>query len=70
MPTDYDVIQCMYRYGGGFVRTLAQLFEKGDPENQRRIKAAWPEYWQQYAEMVPHMKAHDEAQRRLDAAGR
>lgn len=69
MPTDFEVVQCMHRYGGSFVRHLAELCEKADPVNFAKIKACWPDYWQQYAEMVPRMKAHDVARQRLDNAG-
>lgn len=68
-PTDYEIVRCMHRFGGSFVRHLAELCEKADPVNFAKIKATWPDYWQRYAEMVPHMKARDEAQQRLEKAG-
>jgi hypothetical protein len=47
---DLVVIEEMERTGGGFVRALAVAASKADPENLRRIKAAWPEYWNEYRE--------------------
>lgn len=52
MPTDYAVIRTMEMFGGGFVQTLAQLCHRADPDNLARIKAAWPEYWAEYAEVA------------------
>ena len=51
------VIDAMQRWGGGFVQSLAQAARRADSENLRRIKAAWPEYWRQYAELAQADKA-------------
>jgi hypothetical protein len=51
-PTDYDVIEAMKRYGGSFVKKLAEAFALADPQNQARLKAAFPEYWKKYTEMA------------------
>lgn len=57
--TDWDVVRMMERFGGSFLQTLAQLYQRADPENQRRIKAAWPEYWAENAEIAVLIKARD-----------
>ena len=49
---DNFVIQAMDRYGGGFVRALARAASLADADNLARLKAAWPEYWAQYAEIA------------------
>jgi hypothetical protein len=67
MPSDWEIVNTMERFGGSFVRTLAQLCHLADEENYRRIKGCWPEYWQKYAEMVEQVKAQ-EAEK--DAAAR
>lgn len=64
MPTDWDVVRTMERFGGSFVRALAQCCHAADPVNLAKIKATWPEYWAEYAEMSVLVKERDEAQRR------
>lgn len=49
---DLDVIDAMEKWGGSFVVALAQAARRADPINLAKIKATWPEYWQQYKEMV------------------
>ncbi len=52
MPTDYEIVEAMRVYGGSFVRKLAELCGHADLENFTRIKATWPEYWSEYAEIA------------------
>lgn len=49
---DYDVTEAMIVYGGGFVSGLGHLFRQADPVNQRKLKAAFPEYWNTYREIA------------------
>jgi len=49
---DHDVVVTMATYGGSFIKKLAALFFVADPDNQRRLKEAFPEYWEQYSEMA------------------
>jgi 2-oxo-4-hydroxy-4-carboxy--5-ureidoimidazoline (OHCU) decarboxylase len=42
----------MQRFGGGFVKALAEAFQRADTENRARIRTAFPEYWDKYALMV------------------
>jgi hypothetical protein len=48
---DFYIIRAMREYGGSFVHQLAIAFGSADDENTRRLKAAFPEYWQMYTEM-------------------
>jgi hypothetical protein len=48
-PTDYEVTEAMIVYGGSFVSALGKLFRLADSDNEARLKAAFPEYWQRYA---------------------
>lgn len=48
---DMAVLTTMARYGGSFVKALAEAGFRADSINLARIKAAWPDYWQQYLEM-------------------
>ena len=38
----------MRRFGGSFVRNLAELVAVADPENVARLLAAFPEYFKKY----------------------
>ena len=57
--TDWEIVQAMERYGGSFIQALAVLSHRADEDNLRRIKAAWPEYWQQYSEMAELSRKRD-----------
>lgn len=50
--SDYTIAETMRIYGGGFVRVLGTLFHLADPVNQAKLKAAFPEYWTEYAELA------------------
>lgn len=52
-----DVAQAMDKHGGGFVQTLARLIYKADPINKAKIKATWPEYWEQYKKVAEDEKS-------------
>lgn len=45
---DRYTIDAMKRYGGSFVKALAEAFERADHMNFEKLKSAFPEYWQQY----------------------
>jgi hypothetical protein len=62
MPTDYEVVRAMHTYGGHFTRILAELCDRADPVNLAKIKATWPEYWQEYAEMSDLVKAQRQSE--------
>lgn len=49
---DLAVIEAMEKYGGSFVAALALAARRADADNLAKIKATWPEYWQQYAAMA------------------
>lgn len=54
MRTDQDLktIDAMKRYGGSFVKALAEAALHADPDNLKRIKTAFPEYWERFTEMA------------------
>ena len=60
---DYWTIKAMTTYGGGFVKALGHAAAQADENNLRRIKAAFPEYWKQYADMGTHLETADAAKR-------
>jgi predicted oxidoreductase (fatty acid repression mutant protein) len=49
---DYEeamiVANAMNKYGGSFVRSLGTCLSHADSDNTRRIKEAFPEYWETY----------------------
>ena len=53
---DYWTLKAMSKFGGGFVKLLAELAHHADPINFQRIKATWPEYWSQYEKMGQSLK--------------
>ena len=57
---DYAVMEMMRRYGGSFVQRLADAFRAADLQNQRRLKAAFPEYWATYKAMAEKESPRDE----------
>ena len=42
----------MSKWGGGFVKQLAQCFYRADHCNFAKLKAAFPEYWETYATLA------------------
>lgn len=56
---DFETIETMKRFGGSFVKNLAECFRTADEINFRKLRATFPDYWNQYAEMARvarHMK--------------
>ena len=49
---DYKVISAMRTYGGSFVQALATCAAHADASNFAKIKATWPDYWQEYTRMA------------------
>lgn len=49
---EYEVIQAMHLYGGSFMKAWARLYETADLVNQRKLKAAFPEYWAEYTKLA------------------
>lgn len=47
---EYWTIEAMAKYGGSFVKALAEAARRADPVNLRKIREAWPEYWSEYEE--------------------
>jgi hypothetical protein len=56
---DEDVAVVMRKLGGSFVQTLGALWAQGDADNRRRIKAAWPEYWEIYTRHARRLLAQE-----------
>lgn len=59
------ITEAMIRYGGKFVTGLGRLFRLADPDNSYKLKIAFPEYWDEYEEMVGKAKADVKREREL-----
>jgi len=49
---DLELIGMMARYGGSFVKALAEAAYKADESNYQRLKAAFPDIWQSYEKFL------------------
>lgn len=49
---DYEIVEMMQRYGGSFVKSLAETCHHADPINLMKIKTTWPQYWEEYKEIA------------------
>ena len=47
-----DMVDAMKRFGGGFVKALAECFVRADDDNLLRLERAFPEYVKKYREMA------------------
>jgi hypothetical protein len=56
--TDYQIVDAMLTYGGSFVQSLAQAWRCADAQNQARLKAAFPDYWDHYRELAEMQERH------------
>ena len=57
---EWEVTEAMIVYGGSFVQTLGRLIRLADIDNKRRLRDAFPEYLQEYAE-IAGLRARAEA---------
>ncbi len=56
-PEDHETLQAMYGLGGSFASHLAMAWMCADATNFAKLKAAFPELWDQYADMARMQKA-------------
>ncbi len=49
MGEDWWTAEAMIRRGGSFVRALGEAARHADFDNLRRLRAAFPSYWERYA---------------------
>lgn len=53
---ELNIVNAMKMYGGSFVKCLAEAAMHADPQNFRKIKETWPEYWKEYSNFVEGQK--------------
>ena len=46
--TDHETFENMTRYGGSFVKALAEACKRADQNNLEKLKSAFPEYLSKY----------------------
>jgi hypothetical protein len=56
-PSDYAVVVAMHTFGGSFVQALALAYDRADPENFAKLKAAFPDEWAVYAAIATRTAA-------------
>jgi hypothetical protein len=49
---EFAVVEAMTKYGGSFVKALAECFHRADPTNFNKLRATFPDYWEQYEKMA------------------
>lgn len=49
---DFPIINAMAMYGGSFARAIADAAQRADPVNFIRLKTAFPDLWDQYADLA------------------
>lgn len=48
---DYIIVEQMEKYGGSFVKALAECFHRADRNNFEKLKKTFAEYWEEYRKM-------------------
>ena len=64
-PDDAEITAAMLLYGGSFVSHLGNLWRFADDDNRARLKAAFPEYWAEYIDLVHIKRGHSNDPRRV-----
>ncbi len=49
---DNKIVEAMEKYGGSFVKALAEAARHADPINLQKIKDTWSNYWNDYKKMI------------------
>ena len=51
LDEDKNMYKAMQLYGGGFIKSLAELLTHADNDNYQRLEKAFPEYFEKYRGM-------------------
>lgn len=46
---DFEILLRMDKYGGSFVRALAEAAQHADPVNFQKLKTTFADYWEDYS---------------------
>lgn len=58
---DRAIVDAMTKFGGSFVKKLAELARMADELNLATIKASWPVYWEHYERMAKRVAESEAA---------
>lgn len=58
---DYKIADNMEKYGGSFVKALAECIRRADPVNMMKLREAFPQYFQSFHPSQWVGKEKDEA---------
>lgn len=58
--SSFKIASCMIAMGGSFVKALGSALLNADSENRAKIQATWPDYWEEYSQMVILKEARDQ----------
>lgn len=50
--TELRIVESMEKYGGSFVKALANAMRHADHMNRAKIISTWPAYWSEYEKMA------------------
>ncbi len=56
---DFETTAAMIRYGGSFVAGLGDLWRHADAQNKARLKHAFGDYFDRYAQMAALKRAQE-----------
>jgi hypothetical protein len=45
---EFEIVEKMAKYGGSFVKALAECFHRADPINFFKLKFTFHDYWEEY----------------------
>ena len=57
---EMETIAAMEKYGGGFASAIARSAQRADQSNYARLKSAFPDLWEEYAEMAEQVARNRE----------
>lgn len=60
---DYWTIEAMTKYGGSFMKALAECARRADRQNFSKIKTTWIEYWTEYEKMGRELEEKHEREK-------
>lgn len=46
---EFNTVENMSKYGGSFIKALAECFHHADVHNKRLLITTFPTYWEQYS---------------------
>jgi hypothetical protein len=57
---EYEVLDAMQPHGGSFASSLAIAWKKADHDNFKRLRLAFPDYWERYEAIAQTKKPAEE----------